>query len=147
MYPYWCLSLWPRCRHNYPVLFLPKLRQDKTTILDSRLTDYTIPTLTFPTHEQSRAAQSNANLPPYDDDDQDKQDKMPYDDLLTFSVPDTWRCCMLVIDTDAFRRCRPDKRVIISDDLWDFTTYFHARAHDRHPSDIKMVPPRIELGS
>ena len=66
-----------------------KTRQDKTIILDSRLTDYTIPTLTFPTHEQSRAAQSNANDPPYDDDDQDKQDKMPYDDDLTISVPDT----------------------------------------------------------
>ena len=108
MYPIDVFPLWPRCCHNYPVLFLPKLRQDKTTILDSRLTDYTIPTLTFPTHEQSRAEQSNANDPPYDDDDQDKQDKMPYDDLLTFSVPDTWRCfvlspLMLFVDADPTR--------------------------------------------
>ena len=54
MLPIDVFPLWPRCCHNYPVLFLPKLRQDKTTILDTRLTDYTIPTLTFTTHEQSR---------------------------------------------------------------------------------------------
>ena len=148
MIPYWCLSLWRWCRQNYPLLFLPKLRQDKTrqdnyTRLKTDwlilcLFDCSIPFLTKMTHEQSRVMQRY----PYDDD-QDHSDKMPYCDSVS-----EWHLKMLA--------CLLSSQMLFydADPTWELsyatssnTTNFHARAHTRHPTDIKMVPPRIELGS
>ena len=153
MIPYWCLSLWRWCRQNYPLLFLPKLRQDKTRqdktrqdktiILDSRLTDCLFVWLLHSLFDKNDtwAEQSNATIP-YDDD-QDHSDKMPYCDSVS-----EWHLKMLA--------CLLSSQMLFydADPTWELsyatssnTTHFHARAHTRHPTDIKMVPPRIELGS
>ena len=131
-------SLCPSCLHLYPLPFIPVLRLD----LYPRLkTDWLhLPHFDF---SDTWAVQSNRLETPYDAEDFLKHDLFTYDD---FQDSDSaW--CLLILVPDAFLPCWIDTRVRFSLSLHSLSTDSHARAHTRHSYDIKMVPPRIELGS
>ena len=148
MIPYWCLSLWRWCRQNYPLLFLPKLRQDKTRqdktiILDSRLTDSLFVWLLHSLFDKNDtwAEQSNATIPLWWWPRSLRQDAVLW--LREWVTPED--ACLLLSSQMLFYDADPTWELSYATS--SNTTHFHARAHTRHPTDIKMVPPRIELGS
>ena len=134
MIPYWCLSLWRWCRQNYPLLFLPKLRQDKTRQDNyTRLkTDWLIDSLfvwllhSLFDKNDTWAEQSNATIPLWWWPRSLRQDAVLW--LREWVTPED--ACLLVIVPDAFLWCRPDMRV----NICDFIQYNPFPCQSPHPT-------------